>query len=52
MHVIHVIISIFRAESNRNIFRILGNDLHGAGGHVNQGQGRVHHGGSEVVHNT
>ena len=52
MHVIHVIISIFRAESNGNIFRILGNYLHGAGGHVDQGQGRVHHVGGEVIHNT
>ena len=37
------IAQFFLAESNGNIFIILGNDLHEAGGHVDQGQGRVHY---------
>ena len=28
------------------------NDLYGAGGHVDQGHGRVHHVSGAVVHNT
>ena len=43
IHDTHVYSSIFLAESNGNIFIILGNDLHEAGGHVDQGKGHVHH---------
>ena len=35
--------STFLAESNENIFIILGNYLHETDGHVDQGQGHVHH---------
>jgi hypothetical protein len=39
----HVYGPNFLDESNRSIFKIARSPLHGAGGHIDQGQGGVHH---------
>ena len=49
LYIAHVIIIIFRAESNQRIFRTQRHHLHGAGGQVEQGQGGVQHVGGGVV---
>ena len=45
----HPTSSIFQAESNQSIFRILENDLHVAGGQVQKEPWGVHHVGDGVV---
>ena len=45
----HLISLIFRAESNGSIFKIQQSHHQGAGGQVDQGQGRLHHVGGEVA---
>ena len=47
---VYVYSLIFPAKSNRSIFEIPGYLLHGVGGHVEQGDGGVHHVVDGVVH--
>ena len=46
----HVYNIIFLAKSNGRIFGIPGYHFHGVGGHVEQGEGGVHHVVDGVVH--
>ena len=50
MYDAYVYCIIVQAESNGSIFRIKGYHLHGVGGHVEQGEGDVHHVVDVVVH--
>ena len=49
VHYIHVSGPTFNKECNETIFKFHRTHLHGLGGHIDQGQGGVHHVNGELV---